>query len=440
MLQVIGFAQRTPAPPDSAPTPFAAPRPRTAGFATPAFDIRTAVQQLLSLARELLGSAARAKPNPASRPASVSARQHGAGHGHGHAHAHKPHPGGAASLISHAAAAAAGARFDAQGGVPITTLEPATVPRPPWLQELAPLAHAQAPALPDLVTSLHDILLSHRACVVVGKAGAGKSAVWKALVAATTGPQALTDPEALAHVFPELLLEAAQLRAAAGAGGAVVVDDDDDGVPGASGVNGPAQWLLQQLQGSSRWLARRQHDHANGQTGAAEAVATSPRWLVVDGPLGTAAADCLVGLLLAPSMADPPAGGAVASLSDSSHLVWEADSVAGASPALLAAVPVLHVGQGLWDDEAALLMAVNTVLAEQGMVRGAAGGLHVPGACPTPRVQRRCGTPCPTHPVCSSLPASARSTCLLKLEPLGRPLPPLSCSLAGRLLFPAAAC
>lgn len=307
----------------------------------------------MSLARELTGakrSSSRAAAPLPNLPSSVP-----------------PTPssfGGTASLH----APTAGADGDGDKGASLSALEAATAPRPWWFEDLAPLAHARAP-LPDLVCSLHTLLQSHRACLVVGPAGCGKSSVWRALVAATAGPQALAAQPQLqqpqvVHLYPEALLPDLQAQCAT-AGGSNGHDEEDEQAGGASSS---AQWLLRQLHGSQRWALRRQAEGASVQGGSAGMVSGCPRWVVLDGPLGTPIADLLAGLMVAPAMVYPPGGASVVELSDACHVLWETGSLATASPALLAAVPVLHVADDLWDDEAGLLTAINTLVAEQGWV------------------------------------------------------------------------
>ncbi len=71
---------------------------------------------------------------------------------------------------------------------------------------------------------------------------------------------------------------------------------------------------------------------------------------MLDGPLGTAAADAHSPLLLPGGLKLPGAGcGARTALAlrEGARVVWECDSLAGASPALMAAVPVVHLGASL---------------------------------------------------------------------------------------------
>ncbi|MEW5314683.1 MAG: hypothetical protein WDW38_006158 [Sanguina aurantia] len=76
--------------------------------------------------------------------------------------------------------------------------------------QLQPLLNSRSTALALHVERLHTALSSARAVLLVGPPGAGKTLVWKALVAATHGPAALLFDDAshrssVCHIFPELI-------------------------------------------------------------------------------------------------------------------------------------------------------------------------------------------------------------------------------------------
>ncbi len=147
---------------------------------------------------------------------------------------------------------------------------------------------------------------------------------------------------------------------------------DHDSAAAAVTADGrlPTGWLLRKLQGQRSWALNKRTDatQVGAASGSARMVGASPQWVVLDGPLGTPAAEAVASLLAAPSLV-MPSGGAVAALGDAAHYVWETGSLAAASPGLLAAVPVVHVGEGMWDAEAAILAGVRLVVRQQGMVR-----------------------------------------------------------------------
>ena len=433
--QVIGFAQRTSAPPPDAAagsggpgvsTPAGSSRstpqlslPMTPGLMGPAggsaggaaggagsgvFNVREALQAVLVMAKEAHAAAA-ADPSP--RPARLG-RTPPSLPGGGSTATSRVEPGSAVSSparktrASMAAAAAANASAAAAGppGTPLVLPHSAMAsppdaipaPQPAWFPALAHLAFASAPALVGAAAAIHDALLGSRAVLLVGAPGAGKSSAWRALVAATHGPEALQSPDAVLHLFPEALYPAARAGFQLGPG----VDEDAphlaDCGGGGAGPDGraPTDWLLRRLEGVRRWALRRRPEGASVQSGSAAVVGVAPRWVVLDGPLGTPAADVMASLLLMGAGGRGaggaggtgggkvlPSGSTVAAPSDAAHVLWETSSLAGASPALLSAVPVVHVpgsgaaaGGGLWDAEAALSAAVRAVIKQQGMVSG----------------------------------------------------------------------
>ncbi len=219
--------------------------------------------------------------------------------------------------------------------------------------------------------------------------------------------QALVGDDAVLHLAPEALFPTLRLGLSPGSGA------DDEPLPGRRGGGaGPdtaggtlgadgrpaSPWLLRRLEGSRGWALQRRGEAAPVQTGAA-VVEGGPRpaWLVLDGPLGCPSADALTALLMAGGGRGGaggalgggvggaahvlPGGEGVAAAPEGLHVVWEASSLAGASPALLAAVPVVHVPSGLgggasgglWEPDAQLATAVRGVLKQQGLVRRGKG-------------------------------------------------------------------
>lgn len=72
-----------------------------------------------------------------------------------------------------------------------------------------------------------------------------------------------------------------------------------------------------------------------------------PKWVVLDGPLGTPASEVLSPLIMSRLKHQGANAQAVLGLRQGCRVIWECSSLASAPPALLAAVPVLHVGQPL---------------------------------------------------------------------------------------------
>ncbi len=182
-LQVIGFAQRTPAPPEpaGAPTPGIARLFANTSAPSP-FNVREAVLDVVASVREASAAAtasdAAARPTKAGRAQQAVALRAQAPSGSGTG-ADAP-PASPSRKRSTAASAAAGvpptpnARSGTGGGgassgggaVPGTATpgvaEALKAPQPVWHSQLAPLACADVAQLVATAGSLYDVLLSHR--------------------------------------------------------------------------------------------------------------------------------------------------------------------------------------------------------------------------------------------------------------------------------------
>lgn len=178
---MIGFAQRTPAPPEpaGAPTPGIA-RPFANSSAPPPFNVREAVLAVVASVREA-SAAATASDNAARPPTRAGRAQQAAA-----LRAQAPSGSGAnadalpASPTRKKAAAAAasipptpnarsgtGGGGASSGGAAPGTAAPGAAealkaPQPAWHPQLAPLAYADVAQLVATAGSLYDVLLSHR--------------------------------------------------------------------------------------------------------------------------------------------------------------------------------------------------------------------------------------------------------------------------------------
>ncbi|KAG1670006.1 hypothetical protein FOA52_011162 [Chlamydomonas sp. UWO 241] len=279
--------------------------------------------------------------------------------------------GGAASTGSSDASTAAAAA--AAGLLPPPT-PPCSAAAQAAAALLPPLASARRDALCSAVSTLHTLLSSNGAALLVGAPGCGKSAVWRALVMALSGPGALSDGEGVVHVYPEAMPLPPSLAAIVGSSSSADAlggtapwrsPPSDRGLanPVADASKSarqaqPDDWMAQFLEGEQRWDVYQVQSAAGDVGGGAACLApkgrAGPRWLVLDGPLGTPAADALVPL--ACGRAKLPGCGPRSSvrLRPSTSLIWETDSLCGASPALLSALPVVHIGASGLHDAAAL--------------------------------------------------------------------------------------
>ncbi|GLI61743.1 hypothetical protein VaNZ11_004157, partial [Volvox africanus] len=336
----------------------------------PVFNVRDALQSVLATVREVMGVSVPHAANKHGHPGRATGNgDHAAGGGS------PPSPlrrrGGGSGAAAPAAATTTTAPTAASvppalaGSIPADVAIPP--PEPAWKSHLAALAYANAPFLIASASSIYDALLSHRVVLIAGPPGCGKTTAWKALVGATHGLETLGTSDDLLHVYSETL-HSPRLQLGASNGGRSKADQLGD--MSADGRL-PTDWLLRRLDGTLHWALRRRPEGVNVQSGSAAVVGSSPKWVVFDGPLGTAKADALAVLLLSRSVV-LSSGTTVAELTGGVNYIWETSDLATASPALLSALPVVHVGggggaAGIWDVETALQAGVRSVVKQQGM-------------------------------------------------------------------------
>lgn len=92
-------------------------------------------------------------------------------------------------------------------------------------------------------------------------------------------------------------------------------------------------------------------------------VQSYPSWIVFDGPLGSCKADACMSLLLDPGGYKTGSNGVSSiALRPDCRAIWECCDVSRASPAVMAAMPVVYVGYGVMDEAALVEKAVLAAL------------------------------------------------------------------------------
>ncbi len=316
----------------------------------------------------------------------------------------------------------------------------------------AAMAHVHAERLASEACRLAVCLGATGSCLLVGPPGSGKTLLWKALVAAASGPDVLHATERRSHhdmACPRLLHLYPQTQPVAGPlGGGSGSDRDDPGshlhaalahllLPPSG--NDPLPAMSQQLrrdhpsaltargsalaalsgEDSTGWQGQLGGGDARQQASSAPTaspVGEQPEWLVLDGPLGSAAAEAVVPLLARrcrqyssrdggqqhrgastqqfmqvrdalgrrrPAARDwkqrhvmrcACAAAQVLGVGQQTKVLWECSSLEGASPALLAAVPVVSLAPDHLHDPAKALHTAAAWAAQRALPQPCAQG------------------------------------------------------------------
>lgn len=216
------------------------------------------------------------------------------------------------------------------------------------------------------VVSLHSALFSSEstnACFLIGPAGSGKTFLWKTLIsalnAASQGREStymddpLSDSASIIRIYPEsmpLLPSLAKNRALTASKTAQpLASRDIFSLPSLQQAKASSFPSLQ-LEGdiSASWLSPLLEGSVSFNLPSSdkplEANADLRSWVIVDGPIGTSAAESLTPFLRGQVYVG---NDLVVGLRKGSKMIWECDNLATASPSLLTSVPIVHMPSGV---------------------------------------------------------------------------------------------
>jgi hypothetical protein len=228
------------------------------------------------------------------------------------------------------------------------------------------LQAASKDILGPAVVALHSALFSSNAtnaCFLVGGAGSGKTFLWKMLIsalnAAGQGHEAnpfddpLDDSASIVHIYPEAMPLLSSLaeenvlvanRTQPPASSDLFADSTQP-QPGPASIMGClhtdgdvfGSWISHLMAGSTSFNLPSSNKPATSNPGLRS-------WVIIDGPIGTSAADSLTPFLQGQVYVQKDL---VIALRKESKLIWECDDLSSASPALVTSVPIVHVPSGV---------------------------------------------------------------------------------------------